>query len=113
MTKLASSGIVMLQLLPHTSKQGTDKDTEKQLLPGTSKQGTNTDTIKQLLPLPDTSNQGTATNNSTDLAPVDHGAEAQGDTVTDAGPLLSSYEPARIVQQILEDLQAGRLSPPQ
>ena len=113
MTKLASSGIVMLQLLPHTSKQGTDTDTEKQLLPGTSKQGTNADTVKQLLSLPDTSNQGAATINSTDLAPVDHGAEAQGDIVTVAGPVLLSYKPARVVQQILEDLQAGRLSPPQ
>ena len=109
MTKLASSGIVMLQLLPHTSKQGTDTDTDKQL-PGTSNQAT--DSVKQLL-LPGTSNQGAATVDSTDLAPLGHDAEAQGNSVTGTGPGLSSYQPARAVQQILEDLQAGTLSPPQ
>ena len=129
MTKLASSGIVMLQLLPHMSKHGTatDADTDKRLLPGTEKQGTHSDTDKQLVPdtskpgtdpvkqqlLPGNSNQGTATVNSTDLARVDHDAEAQGDIVTDAGPILFSYQPARVVEQILDDLQAGRLNPPQ
>lgn len=208
MTKLASSGIVMLQLLPHasnqgahtdtdkqllpgthkpdtdtnrqllpgTSKQGTDIDidTDKQLLPGTSKQGTDTDTDKQLLSgthkqgtatdkqllpgiskagtdtdidrqlLPGTSQAGTDTNielvlgtspsdkdlmkhlllpgtvkertdavKSADLAPVDHRAEVQGHAVTETGLVLPSHQPAEVVQQILDDLQAGKLTPPQ
>ena len=142
MTKLASSGIVMLQLLPRSSKQGTDTDTDKQplpdtckphadtdklLVPGSSKQGTDTDTDKQLVPdtgkpgtdsvkqllLPGIIQRGTATVNSIDLAPIDHDAEAQGDTVTDAELVLPSYQPAKVVQQILADLQTGRLSPPQ
>ena len=208
MTKLASSGIVMLQLLPHaskqgahtdtdkqllpdthkpdtetdrqllpgTSKQGTDTDTgtDKQLLPGTTKQGTETDTDKQLLLgtskagtttdkllMPGTSKQGTETHtnkqllpgssqagtdtdkklvvgtstsdkdsqkhlmvprttkqgteavNSAVLAPVHHRAEVQGHAVTETGRVLPSHQPAKVVQQILDDLQAGRLTPPQ
>ena len=208
MTKLASSGIVMLQLLTHaskqeadtdtdkqlllgtdksgtdtdrqllpgTSKQGTDTDTDtyKQLLPGTSKQGTDTDTDKQLLSgtdkqftatdkqllpgtsqkgtdtatdkqllpgstqagtdtdkelavststsdkgwtkhlqVPGTSKQGTDAVNSADIAPVDHRAEVPGHAVTGTGLILPSHQPAKVVQQILDDLQAGRLNPPQ
>lgn len=122
MTKLASSGIVMLQLLPRSSKQGAD--TDKQLLPGSGKQSTDTGADKQLLPdtcnsgtdlvkqllLPGTIQPGTATVNSTGHLPVHQVAEAHGDIVPDAEPVLPSYQPAKVVQQILADLQTGRLS---
>lgn len=109
------------QLLPGMSKAGTDKqqlpgtcqagtDTDKELVVGTST--SDKDSAKHLL-LPGTIKQGTDAVNSTDLAPVDHWAEVQGYAVTQSGLMLPSHQPAKVVQRILDDLLAGRLTPTQ
>ena len=111
------------QLMPGNSKQGTDTDTERQLLSGTSQAGTDTDkelvegtstsdkdSTKHLL-LPGTIKQGTDAVNSAYIAPVDHVAEVPGHAVTETGLVLPSHLPR--VQRILDDLQAGKLTPSQ
>ena len=95
MTKLASSGIVMLQLLLHTTKQGIDTDL---------------DAVNQLPPC--TSKQGTDAVNSTTLSPVSCAAEAKSDGVSAAGPSVPNCRPAEVVQKMLDDVQAGKLTPP-
>ena len=75
MTKLASSGIVMLLLQLRTSRQGKVAVT-------------NTD-------------------------PVPGSCETHPDRVTATGSGLPNFRPAKIAHKILDDLQAGTLSPPE
>lgn len=77
LTKLASSGIVMLQLQWHHSKQTTNTVTSIDLAPGSCK------------------------------------TEAATDRATAASSSLPNCRPAKVVHMILDDLQAGKLSPPE